>query len=108
MGVVYSLKVVDGLVYGFLFLFVLWVEDNDVFVEVLVEVYGLGLKGNLMMKIVEKDKVNYGFIEGIDIGKYVVIDCEMVGVGFGVYEFFFVCVSIVDFYGCQIYDLYVK
>jgi RNA exonuclease 4 len=108
MGAVHSSKVADGPAHGPSPSLALWAEDNDVSAEALAEAYGLGLKGNSMMKTVEKDKVNHGLTEGIDIGKYVAIDCEMVGVGPGAHESSLARVSIVDFHGRQIYDSYVK
>ncbi|KAK0388766.1 hypothetical protein NLU13_5009 [Sarocladium strictum] len=108
MGAVHSSKIADGPSYGPTPSLALWAEDNDVSAEALAEAYGLGLKGNSMMKSVDKDKVNHGLTEGIDIGKYIAIDCEMVGVGPGAHESSLARVSIVDFHGRQIYDSYVK
>lgn len=85
----------------------LWAEDNDISSEALAEAYGLGLKNNSMLGS-EKDKINSGLIEGIEVGKYIAIDCEMVGVGDGGYESVLARVSIVDFHGRQVYDSYVK
>ncbi|KAJ4857495.1 exonuclease domain-containing protein [Trichoderma breve] len=45
---------------------------------------------------------------GLEIGKYVAIDCEMVGVGPGGHESALARISIVDFHGRQVYDSYVK
>ncbi|KAF4976423.1 hypothetical protein FZEAL_6903 [Fusarium zealandicum] len=86
----------------------LWAEDNDVSAEALAEAYNLGAKDSSMMLASEKDKINHGLTEGIEIGKYIAIDCEMVGVGPGGYESVLARVSIVDFHGRQIYDSYVK
>jgi RNA exonuclease 4 len=108
MGAVHSSKISDGSGHGPTPSLALWAEDNDVSAEALAEAYGLGLKGNSMMQTVGKDKVNHGLTEGIEIGKYVAIDCEMVGVGPGAYESSLARVSIVDFHGRQIYDSYVK
>ncbi|OHE94045.1 RNA exonuclease 4 [Colletotrichum orchidophilum] len=85
----------------------LWAEENDISSEALAEAYGLGLKNNSMLGS-EKDKINSGLIEGLDVGKYIAIDCEMVGVGDGGYESVLARVSIVDFHGRQVYDSYVR
>lgn len=61
-----------------------------------------------MMLASAKDKINSGLIEGIEIGKYVAIDCEMVGVGPRGHESVLARVSVVDFHGRQTYDSYVK
>ncbi|KAK2060171.1 exonuclease [Colletotrichum caudatum] len=85
----------------------LWAEENDISSEALAEAYGLGLKNNSML-VSEKDKINAGLTEALDVGKYVAIDCEMVGVGQGGYESVLARVSIVDFHGQQVYDSYVR
>ncbi|KAH8172580.1 exonuclease domain-containing protein [Sarocladium implicatum] len=108
MGAVQSVKVPEGPGYGPSPSLALWAEDNDISGESLAEAYGLGLNGNSMMLAGENDKVNRGLTEGINIGKYVAIDCEMVGVGPGGYESSLARVSIVDFHGRQVYDSYVK
>ncbi|KAL3960528.1 hypothetical protein ACCO45_005645 [Purpureocillium lilacinum] len=87
----------------------LWAEDNDISTEALAEAYELGAqKDNSMMLASAKDKVNHGLSEGVDIGKYVAMDCEMVGVGPGGHESSLARVSLVDFHGQQVYDSYVK
>ncbi|PNY23518.1 RNA exonuclease 4 [Tolypocladium capitatum] len=86
----------------------LWAEDKDISAEALAEAYDLGLKDNSMMLASCEDKVNHGLSSGIDIGKYVAMDCEMVGVGPGGYESALARVSIVDFHGRQVYDSFVK
>ncbi|KAH8130215.1 hypothetical protein ACSS6W_005421 [Trichoderma asperelloides] len=86
----------------------IWAKDHEVSTEDLAEAYGLGVKGNAMMLASEKDKVNHGLSSGVEIGKYVAIDCEMVGVGPGGHESALARISIVDFHGRQIYDSYVK
>ncbi|GFP58228.1 RNA exonuclease 4 [Trichoderma asperellum] len=86
----------------------IWAKDHEVSTEDLAEAYGLGVKGNAMMLASEKDKVNHGLSSGVEIGKYVAVDCEMVGVGPGGHESALARISIVDFHGRQIYDSYVK
>ncbi|KAF6825468.1 RNA exonuclease 4 [Colletotrichum plurivorum] len=86
----------------------LWNNNNGTSAEVLAEAYGLGLKDNSMFLSSDKDKENAGFTEGLEVGKYIAIDCEMVGVGQGGYESVLARVSVVDFHGRQVYDSYVK
>ncbi|KJZ79424.1 RNA exonuclease 4 [Hirsutella minnesotensis 3608] len=86
----------------------LWAEDNNISAEALAEAYGLGLKSQPGDLAVFKDKINHGLSAGIDLGKYVAMDCEMVGVGPGGHESALARVSLVDFHGRQIYDSFVK
>lgn len=86
----------------------LWAEDNNISPEDLAEAYGLGLESGSMALASQSDKVNNGLSPGLEIGKYVAIDCEMVGVGPGAYESALARVSLVDFHGRQIYDSFVK
>ncbi|KAM6514835.1 3'-5' exonuclease [Fusarium solani] len=108
MGGVHSSKIEDDSQLGTSTSLALWAEDNDISAEALAEAYNLGAKDNSMMLASAKDKINHGLTEGIDIGKYIAIDCEMVGVGPGGYESALARVSIVDFHGRQVYDSYVK
>ncbi|KAJ4176932.1 3'-5' exonuclease [Fusarium falciforme] len=108
MGGVHSSKIEDDSQTGTSTSLALWAEDNDISAEALAEAYNLGAKDNSMMLASAKDKINHGLTEGIDIGKYIAIDCEMVGVGPGGYQSALARVSIVDFHGRQIYDSYVK
>ncbi|KAH7327848.1 ribonuclease H-like domain-containing protein [Stachybotrys elegans] len=86
----------------------LWADDHDISAEVLAEAYDLGAKNNSMLSAARKDRINHGLTEGIEVGKYIAIDCEMVGIGPGGHESSLARVSIVDFHGRQIYDSYVK
>lgn len=86
----------------------LWGADNGISAEALAEAYHLGSRDNSMVLSSQKDKVNAGLTPGIEVGKYIAIDCEMVGVGPGGHESSLARVSIVDFHGRQIYDSYVK
>ncbi|KAG7407258.1 RNA exonuclease 4 [Fusarium oxysporum f. sp. rapae] len=107
MGGVHSSKIEES-VPGTSTYLAIWAEDNDVSAEALAEAYSLGAKDNSMMLASAKDKINHGLTEGIEVGKYIAIDCEMVGVGPGGHESALARVSIVDFHGVQIYDSYVK
>lgn len=86
----------------------LWAADNDISAEALAEAYNLGTKDPSLSLASAKDKVNHDLSEGLTVGKYVAIDCEMVGVGPGGYESTLARVSMVDFHGNQVYDSYVK
>lgn len=108
MGGVQSSKVKNEAGYAPSPSLALWAADNDVSAESLAEAYGLGIKGNPTTLVSAKDRINHGLSEGITIGKYLAIDCEMVGVGPGGHESSLARVSIVDFHGNQIYDSYVK
>lgn len=85
----------------------LWAEDHDISAESLAEAYGLGVKRNALV-ISEKPRVNEGAAPGIEIGKYVAMDCEMVGVGPDGHDSVLARVSLVDFHGRQIYDSFVR
>lgn len=108
MGNVHSSKIEDEPKQGPTPSLALWAADNGVSSEALAEAYNLGTKNNSMLLASGKDKINHGLTEGIEIGKYVAIDCEMVGVGPGGHESVLARVSIVDFHGQQIYDSFVK
>ncbi|KOS20629.1 RNA exonuclease 4 [Escovopsis weberi] len=85
----------------------LWAEDNkEVSAEHLAEAYDLGIKGAAGEGFA--DKVNQGLTAGLQIGKYIAMDCEMVGVGPGGHESVLARVSLVDFHGQQVYDSYVR
>ncbi|KAI5457187.1 ribonuclease H-like domain-containing protein [Mariannaea sp. PMI_226] len=108
MGAVHSTAVEDAPGSATSTSLALWKEDSGVTAEALAEAYNLGTKDNSMILAAARDKINSGLIEGIEIGKYVAIDCEMVGVGPGGYESVLARVSVVDFHGRQVYDSYVK
>ena len=86
----------------------LFTEDHGISAEVLAEAYNLGTKDNSILSASSADKINAGLIEGQEIGKYVALDCEMVGVGPGGHESALARVSVVDFHGKQVYDSFVK
>ncbi|KAE9371220.1 RNA exonuclease 4 [Stipitochalara longipes BDJ] len=85
----------------------LWAEDNDISAKDLAEAYGGNLK-DTTIKGTKPDLVNGGLVEGVDIGKYIGIDCEMVGVGGEEDRSVLARVSIVNFHGTQVYDSFVK
>lgn len=86
----------------------LWAEDNDISAEKLAEAYNLGVKDHKLNLASQKDKINHGLSEGRELGKYVAVDCEMVGVGPGGHESALARISVVDFHGTQIYDSFVR
>lgn len=89
----------------------LWAADNDISPEDLAEAYGLGLKRTAPLNTtpLEKDRVNEGRAPNLEnLGKYVGLDCEMVGTGPDGHEHALARASLVDFHGRQIYDSFVR
>ncbi|KAI4867965.1 ribonuclease H-like domain-containing protein [Hypoxylon rubiginosum] len=86
----------------------LWAEDNDISPEDLAEAYKLGVKDNASLAAAERPRVNEGLAPGVEVGKYVALDCEMVGVGPEGRESVLARVSVVDFHGRQVYDSFVR
>ncbi|KAK9423802.1 putative RNA exonuclease 4 [Seiridium unicorne] len=85
----------------------LWADDHDISAESLAEAYGLGVKRNALV-VSEKPRVNEGLVSGLEIGKYIAMDCEMVGVGPDGHDSVLARVSLVDFHGRQVYDSFVR
>ncbi|KAH8678894.1 ribonuclease H-like domain-containing protein [Tricladium varicosporioides] len=91
----------------------LWAEDNDISARDLADAYGGSLKDTTIQSA-KADKINGGLSQDIEIGKYVGIDCEMVGVGGKEGDrtiqdrSALARVSIVNFHGTQVYDSFVK
>ncbi|EFY85794.1 3'-5' exonuclease [Metarhizium acridum] len=108
MGAVHSSRVRDESNIGQSPSIGLWATDRDVSSEALAEAYGLGIKESSVTMASHSDKVNHGRSCNVDVGKYVGLDCEMVGVGQGGHESALARISLVDFHGRQIYDSYVK
>lgn len=52
--------------------------------------------------------INAGLSKNVDLGKYISLDCEMVGVGLGGTESSLARVSIVNYNGEQVYDSFVS
>lgn len=86
----------------------MWADDSIISAEALAEAYNLGVTNNSLMSSSINDKVNHGLSSDVHIGKYIGIDCEMVGVGSGGYKSALARVSVVDFHGRQLYDSYVQ
>jgi RNA exonuclease 4 len=85
----------------------LWAEDNDISAGDLAAAYGGGLK-DTTIRGAKVDNINGGLSKDVDIGKYVGIDCEMVGVGGEEDRSVLARVSIVNFHGTQVYDSFVR
>lgn len=84
----------------------LWAEDNDISPEAIAEAYGLGVKHNALLAA-EPARPNEG-LAGAEPGKYIGLDCEMVGVGPGGHDNALARISVVDFHGRQVYDSVVR
>jgi RNA exonuclease 4 len=85
----------------------LWAEDNDISAKDLAEAYGGSMKDTAVQGA-EADRINGGLSKEVEIGKYVGIDCEMVGVGGDEDRSVLARVSIVNFHGTQVYDSFVR
>ena len=87
----------------------LWAEDNDIPAKDLAAAYGTGLKTTSIPEIKPmKDTVNEGLSSSAEAGRYIAIDCEMVGVGpTPDNESALARVSIVNYHGHQLYDSFV-
>jgi RNA exonuclease 4 len=87
----------------------LWAADNDISSEALAEAYGLGLRNNSLLTEIPP-RPNEGLAPGslASLGKYVAIDCEMVGIGDSGHDSALARASVVDFHGRQVYDSFVR
>ena len=85
----------------------LWAAENDITPESLAEAYGLGLHNNSLLTS-NPTTPNAGLTPNLEVGKYIALDCEMVGVGDGGHEDALARVSAVDFHGRQVYDSFVR
>lgn len=90
----------------------LWAEDNDIPAKDLAEAYGPIAKTNSNpSKSVPalQDDLNAGLSATVEVGKYLAIDCEMVGVGPQPSdESALARVSVVNYHGQQVYDSFVQ
>ena len=85
----------------------LWAEDHDISAKDLAEAYGGSMK-DTSIQGASMDTINVGLSEDVEIGKYVGIDCEMVGVGGDEDRSVLARVSMVNFHGTQVYDSFVR
>ncbi|KAI9798035.1 MAG: 3'-5' exonuclease [Candelina submexicana] len=93
----------------------LWAEENDIPAADIAEAYGVSLKSTTTQQQPppplppSSSQINAGLSETAEIGKYLSLDCEMVGVGPNPVESSALArVSIVNYHGQQIYDSYVR
>lgn len=88
----------------------IWAEDNDIPAKDLAEAYGTSIKSTSTPDTKHaEDKVNEGLSTTAEAGKYIAIDCEMVGVGpTPDTDSALARVSIVNYHGHQLYDSFVK
>ncbi|CAK7266196.1 3'-5' exonuclease [Sporothrix epigloea] len=105
----------------------LWAEDHDISAEDVAQAYGLGgvatsigTSGRVRVGVAaigdtaaasssaETDRENAGRTPNLAVGKYLSLDCEMVGIGPDGREDALARVSVVDFFGRQVYDSFVK
>ncbi|KAI0134946.1 ribonuclease H-like domain-containing protein [Daldinia grandis] len=108
MGVTQSSTIAKGTPATITPSLALWAEDNDISPEDLAEAYNLGVKNNASLMAAEPPRVNEGLAPGVEVGKYIALDCEMVGIGPEGRESVLARVSIVDFHGQQVYDSFVQ
>ncbi|KAL8653918.1 MAG: hypothetical protein Q9210_001816 [Variospora velana] len=87
----------------------LWAEDNDIPAKDLAAAYGTPSSSLSLPDFKQEDKINEGLLTTADAGKYIAIDCEMVGVGPAPdNESIIARVSLVNYHGHQIYDSFVQ
>lgn len=83
-----------------------WAEDNDISPADLAAAYGTNLQTGTTATT--PDTPNIGLCPGVEIGKYIGVDCEMVGVGGDEDRSALARVSIVNFHGALVYDSFVR
>ena len=89
----------------------LWAEDHDIPIKDLAAAYGTSFKSTSIPDKSTKteDAVNGGLSPVAQAGKFVAIDCEMVGVGpTPDTDSALARVSIVNYHGHQLYDSFVQ
>ena len=89
-----------------------WAENNDISATDLAEAYGTLRKSASIPSLNDPDhaseKVNEGLSSSAQPGKYIAVDCEMVGVGLDPdNDSALARVSIVNYHGNQLYDSFV-
>ncbi|KAI0446762.1 ribonuclease H-like domain-containing protein [Xylaria telfairii] len=116
MGVPQSSAIVKGTAATVAPSLALWAQDNDITAEDLAEAYNLGSRRGrpgtsaaVSSTEIAQDRrrVNEGLAPGVEVGKYIAIDCEMVGIGPTKLDHMLARVSCVDFHGNQVYDSFV-
>ena len=89
----------------------LWAEDHDISAKDLAAAYGTSLKSTSMpdRNNGTEDRINEGLSPVVESGKFIAIDCEMVGVGpTPDTDSALARVSIVNYHGHQLYDSFVR
>ncbi|KAI1433662.1 ribonuclease H-like domain-containing protein [Xylaria sp. CBS 124048] len=116
MGVTQSSVIVKGTSATVTPSLALWAQENDITAEDLAEAYNLGSRaGQASASIAvshseiaeDRHRINEGRAPGIEVGKYIAVDCEMVGIGPAGQDHALARVSCVDFHGKQVYDSFV-
>lgn len=134
MGVTQSSAVTRGTSATITPSLALWAEDNDISPEDLAEAYNLGVPAtknasssslsSSSLSLASRTATTTATLEKEDrtrtneglappdvvasLGRYVAIDCEMVGVGPEGRDSVLARVSMVDFHGRQVYDSFVR
>lgn len=87
----------------------LWAEDNDISLQDLATAYGPSTQStSLPPTHILDENTNEGFSSITEAGKYISMDCEMVGVGpTPGKDSALARISIVDYHGRQLYDSFV-
>ncbi|MCJ1385582.1 3'-5' exonuclease [Xylographa soralifera] len=87
----------------------LWAEDNDIPARDLAAAYGPSLKSTSISPTKNtSESINAGISPDVQAGKYIAIDCEMVGVGpTPDHDSALARVSLVNYHGEQLYDSFV-
>ncbi|KAI1157225.1 ribonuclease H-like domain-containing protein [Nemania diffusa] len=113
MGVTQSSAIIKGTPATVTPSLALWAQDNDITAEDLAEAYNLGPRRSRPFTTAavsgtdiaqDQRRVNEGLAPGVEVGKYIAIDCEMVGIGPAGHDHMLARVSCVDFHGKQVYD----
>ena len=89
----------------------LWAEDNDIPAKDLAAAYGTSLRSTSIpdKNITFEDRINEGPSPVGEAGKFIAIDCEMVGVGpTPDTDSALARISIVNYNGHQLYDSFVQ
>lgn len=89
----------------------LWAEDHDIPAKDLAAAYGHSLKSTSVadQDVALEDRINEGLSPVGEAGKFIAIDCEMVGVGpTPDTDSALARISIVNYHGQQLYDSFVK
>ena len=89
----------------------LWAEEHDIPAKDLAAAYGTLLKTTSVSarNVKDQDNINEGLSSTGEAGKYIAVDCEMVGVGpTPDTDSALARISIVNYHGHQLYDSFVQ